>query len=89
MIGAPSVTPMPHFRHKAFAALLASLGGAFGLNRLYLGQGFWWLPLGVTLIALPLIGRRQQLVPDPALLRADGARGGGVHPGADYCTDAR
>ena len=45
---------MAHFRHKAFAALLASLGGAFGLNRLYLGQSLWWLPLGITLIALPL-----------------------------------
>ena len=45
---------MAHFRHKALAALLASLGGAFGLNRLYLGQSLWWLPLGVTLIALPL-----------------------------------
>jgi archaellum biogenesis protein FlaJ (TadC family) len=46
---------MNHFRHKALAALLASLTGAIGLNRLYLGQSFWWLPLGVTLIALPLL----------------------------------
>lgn len=46
---------MNHFRHKAVAALLASLTGAIGLNRLYLGQSFWWLPLGVTLIALPLL----------------------------------
>ena len=45
---------MAHFRHKASAALLASLGGALGLNRLYLGQRWWWLPLGVTLLALPL-----------------------------------
>jgi hypothetical protein len=46
---------MNHFRHKALAAVLASLTGAVGLNRLYLGQSFWWLPLGVTLVALPLI----------------------------------
>ena len=45
---------MAHFRNKAFAALLASLGGALGLNRLYLGQRWWWLPLAITLIALPL-----------------------------------
>ncbi|MEP6608871.1 MAG: hypothetical protein ABJA83_09345 [Burkholderiaceae bacterium] len=45
---------MSRFRHKALAALLASLTGAIGLNRLYLRQRFWWLPLGVTLIALPL-----------------------------------
>ncbi len=46
---------MTRFRHKAFAALLAALTGAFGLNRLYLGQRLWWLPLGVTLAALPLL----------------------------------
>lgn len=46
---------MTHFRHKALAALLASLTGAFGLNRLYLGQGWWWLPLGITLVTLPLL----------------------------------
>ena len=34
---------------------MASLTGALGLHRLYLGQRWWWLPLGVTLIALPLI----------------------------------
>ena len=45
---------MAHFRHKAFAALLASLTGAIGLNRLYLGQGLWWLPLAATAVALPL-----------------------------------
>lgn len=48
------VSPMTHFRHKALAALLASIAGALGLNRLYLGQKLWWLPLGVTLGALPL-----------------------------------
>ena len=63
--GRPSGKPMPaspydaglmnHFRHKALAALMASLTGALGLHRLYLGQSLWWLPLGVTLIALPLI----------------------------------
>lgn len=46
---------MSHFRHKALSALLASLTGALGLHRLYLGLRLWWLPLAVTLIALPLI----------------------------------
>jgi len=46
---------MSHFRHKAFSALLASLTGALGLHRLYLGQRLWWVPLAVTLIALPLV----------------------------------
>jgi uncharacterized membrane-anchored protein len=46
---------MPRFRHKAFAALLAAVTGALGLNRAYLGQRLWWLPLGVTLGALPLL----------------------------------
>jgi TM2 domain-containing membrane protein YozV len=46
---------MPRFRHKAFAALLAAVTGALGLNRIYLGQGFWWLPLGITLGSLPLL----------------------------------
>lgn len=46
---------MPRFRHKALAALLAAVTGALGLNRAYLGQRFWWLPLGVTLGALPLL----------------------------------
>lgn len=46
---------MSHFRHKALAALLASLAGALGAHRLYLGLRLWWLPLGLTLIALPLI----------------------------------
>lgn len=43
------------FRHKAFAALLASLGGAAGLNRLYLGQRGWWLPLAVTAVTVPML----------------------------------
>jgi len=46
---------MTRFRHKAFAALLAALTGALGLNRLYLGQRLWWLPLGITLATLPLL----------------------------------
>jgi len=46
---------MPHFRHKALAALLAAVTGALGLNRIYLGQSLWWLPLGITLGALPLL----------------------------------
>jgi hypothetical protein len=43
------------FRHKALAALLSAVGGAFGLNRAYLGQSGWWLPLGITLACLPLL----------------------------------
>jgi archaellum biogenesis protein FlaJ (TadC family) len=43
------------FRNKALAALLASAGGALGLNRLYLGQKGWWLPLAVTFVTLPLL----------------------------------
>lgn len=46
---------MPRFRHKALAAFLAAVAGALGANRLYLGQGLWWLPLGITLGALPLL----------------------------------
>jgi len=46
---------MPHFRHKALAALLASIAGAIGAHRLYLGQNRWWLPLAVTAIMLPLL----------------------------------
>ncbi len=46
---------MAKFRHKALAALLASLAGAFGLNRLYLGQKGWWLPLAITAATVPLI----------------------------------
>ena len=49
------IEAMKHFRHKALAALIASLTGALGLNRLYLGQRLWWLPLSVTLIAVPLL----------------------------------
>ena len=57
---------MNHFRHKALAALLASLTGALGLNRLYLGQPLWWLPLGVTLIAVPLIAGVENWYQTPA-----------------------
>ena len=46
---------MAKFRHKALAALLAALAGALGLNRLYLGQKGWWLPLAITAATLPLI----------------------------------
>jgi hypothetical protein len=46
---------MAKFRHKALAALLASLGGALGLNRLYLSQKLWWLPLAITAMTLPLL----------------------------------
>jgi len=46
---------MPKFRHKALAALLASLAGALGANRLYLDQKLWWLPLSVTAVTLPLL----------------------------------
>ena len=57
---------MNQFRHKALAALIASLAGALGLNRLYLGQSFWWLPLAVTLITLPLIIGVQNWYQTPA-----------------------
>lgn len=43
------------FRHKALAALLATSLGALGAHRLYLGQRLWWLPLGITMGALPLL----------------------------------
>jgi len=45
------------FRRKSIAALLASLLGALGVHRVYLGQGQWWLPLLVTVATMPwLIG---------------------------------
>jgi len=43
------------FRHKAASALLAFLFGGLGLERLYLGQRFWWLPLGITAAMAPLL----------------------------------
>ena len=43
------------FRHKALAALLASLLGALGVHRLYLGLRLWWLPLAVTMVCAPLL----------------------------------
>jgi TM2 domain-containing membrane protein YozV len=46
--------PAP-FRHKALSALLAFLFGGLGLDRLYLGQRFWWLPLAVTAGMTPLL----------------------------------
>jgi TM2 domain-containing membrane protein YozV len=46
---------MPPFRHKAVAALLAAVAGALGADRIYLGQRLWWLPLGITLGAVPLL----------------------------------
>jgi hypothetical protein len=46
---------MAKFRHKALAALLAAVTGALGLNRLYLGQKLWWLPLAITAATLPLL----------------------------------
>jgi TM2 domain-containing membrane protein YozV len=45
----------PPFRHKALSALLAFLFGGLGLDRLYLGQRFWWLPLAVTAGMTPLL----------------------------------
>ena len=50
-----AVSRMTKFRHKALAALLASVAGAAGANRLYLGQRRWWLPLGVSVLTLPLL----------------------------------
>lgn len=43
------------FRHKALSALLAFLFGGLGLDRLYLGQRLWWLPLAVTAGMAPLL----------------------------------
>lgn len=43
------------FRIKSVAALLAFALGALGVHRIYLGQRLWWLPLGVTLLVLPLL----------------------------------
>lgn len=43
------------FRHKALSALLAFLFGGLGLDRLYLGQRFWWLPLAITAAMAPLL----------------------------------
>ncbi len=43
------------FRHKPVAALLAFVAGSLGVHRIYLGQRFWWLPLGLTLAMLPLL----------------------------------
>jgi TM2 domain-containing membrane protein YozV len=48
------MSTMP-FRHKALAALLASVFGALGAHRLYLGLRGWWLPLAVTMLCLPLL----------------------------------
>jgi TM2 domain-containing membrane protein YozV len=47
--------PPSPFRHKALSALLAFLFGGLGLDRLYLGQRFWWLPLAVTAGMTPLL----------------------------------
>jgi hypothetical protein len=44
-----------NFRRKSLAALLAFVLGALGAHRVYLGQRLWWLPLGVTLMAAPLL----------------------------------
>jgi len=44
-----------HFRNKAFAALLASVAGAVGANRVYLGQRLWWLPPALTAATLPFV----------------------------------
>jgi len=46
---------MAKFRHKALAALLATLTGALGFNRLYLGQRLWWLPLAISATTVPLL----------------------------------
>lgn len=56
-MNAPSPTTTAHFKNKALAALLASIFGALGVHRLYLGLKGWWLPLGVSMLCLPaLIG---------------------------------
>jgi TM2 domain-containing membrane protein YozV len=43
------------FRRKSLAALLAFLLGAVGAHRIYLGRPWWWLPLAVTALAVPLL----------------------------------
>ncbi len=56
LIAAPRLRTMPvSFRHKALSALLAFLFGGLGLDRLYLGQRFWWLPLAITAAMTPLL----------------------------------
>jgi TM2 domain-containing membrane protein YozV len=58
------------FRHKAFAALLAFLFGALGLERLYLGQRWWWAPLAVTAMMLPLLFGVRNWYQSPAFFAA-------------------
>lgn len=43
------------FKHKTLAAALAALFGALGAHRLYLNLRLWWLPLGLTMLCLPLL----------------------------------
>lgn len=43
------------FRRKSLAAVLAFAFGALGAHRVYLGQRLWWLPLAVTMLAVPLL----------------------------------
>lgn len=43
------------FKHKTLAAALAALLGALGAHRLYLNLRLWWLPLGLTMLCLPLL----------------------------------
>jgi hypothetical protein len=63
---------MVRFRHKAFSALLAAATGALGLNRLYLGQRLWWLPLGITAGAVPLLLGVENWYQTPAFFIAMG-----------------
>jgi hypothetical protein len=42
----------PH-RHKTVAGLLALLGGALGLHRLYLRAAYWWV---YPMLCLPALG---------------------------------
>ncbi len=46
--------PTP-FRRKSLSALLAFLFGSLGIDRLYLGQRLWWLPLAITGAMAPLL----------------------------------
>ncbi len=55
-----------HFRHKALAALLAAVAGAFGAHRVYLGQRLWWLPLAVSATMLPLLAGVRNWYQSPA-----------------------
>ena len=80
---------MNHFRHKALAALMASLAGALGLQSAVSGPvAYGGSRSGVTLIALPLIIGVENWYQTSGILCLDGAGGRRLHPGAFYRADA-